>query len=132
MSAEAGIVDCMPGRHVMKLGAGALGTAAGLTLLAGCGSDAPAGPPPSAPPASAAPAVPTGGGPGASTPSGSVARERAERIATDRYGGRVLNVEADSRDGEPTWEVEIAGSREGRIEVDVSQVTGAIVEMERD
>lgn len=68
--------------------------------------------------------LPAGGGP--------VTSAKAGQIATDRFGGRVLNIEPDTANGRPTWEVEIADSREGRIEVDVSQQDGAIVEMERD
>jgi len=61
-----------------------------------------------------------------------VTSEQAGRIATNRFGGRVLNVEPDTAAGRPSWEVEVADSREGRIEVDVAQADGAIVEMERD
>ena len=81
-------------------------------------------------------ATPTEGDQAPAAPSlmapGPVTSEQAGRIATDRFGGRVLNVEPDSAAGRPSWEVEVADSREGRIEVDVAQADGGIVEMERD
>lgn len=61
-----------------------------------------------------------------------ISRERAGQIATQRYGGRVLDVEEDHENGVPTWEVEITDSREGRIEVEVARETGEIVKMEHD
>ena len=46
--------------------------------------------------------------------------------------GRSLGVERDTAQGQPSWEVEIADSSQGRIEVDVTQQTGAVLSMERD
>lgn len=65
-----------------------------------------------------------------STTNAAVSRDRAGTIATDKYGGDVLNVESDSEHGRPTWEVEIAHSSKGRIEVDVAKDNGEIVTME--
>ena len=53
-------------------------------------------------------------------------------MRTDEYGGRSLGVERDTAQGQPSWEVEIADSSQGRIEVDVAQQTGAVLSMERD
>ena len=64
--------------------------------------------------------------------SSKISRDHAERIVTDKYGGDVINVEADHRHGVAVWEVEVKESREGRIEVDVDRSTGAILDMERD
>ncbi|MCR6486165.1 PepSY domain-containing protein [Amycolatopsis sp. OK19-0408] len=61
-----------------------------------------------------------------------VDQSQAARIATDKYGGRSLGVEQDTAQGQPSWEVEIADSSQGRIEVDVAQRTGAVLTMERD
>lgn len=63
---------------------------------------------------------------------GRVSQEQAATIVTDRYGGRVLNVESDTSDGEPTWEVEVADSDQGRIEVNVAKASGDVVEFEHD
>lgn len=62
-----------------------------------------------------------------------ISKERTGEIAIERYGGRMLNVEADTKNGHPIWEVELADSIYGRIEVDVDQNTGEIrkVELER-
>ncbi|MGH3503120.1 MAG: PepSY domain-containing protein [Nocardioidaceae bacterium] len=49
--------------------------------------------------------------------SGDVSKKQAAEIATGRYGGKIINVESDTEHGQPTWEVEIRGSRQGRIEV---------------
>ncbi|MBE1499654.1 hypothetical protein H4696_006754 [Amycolatopsis lexingtonensis] len=62
----------------------------------------------------------------------SVDQAQAARIATGKYGGRSLGVEQDTARGQPSWEVEIADSAQGRIEVDVAQRTGAVLTMERD
>lgn len=61
-----------------------------------------------------------------------MSREQAGKIVTDAYGGQVINVEADHANGGPSWEVEVSNSNQGRIEDDVAQSHGAIVEMERD
>lgn len=94
--------------------------------LAGCGSapvpqtpTPPTPAPPSAPPAQPAPASP-------------IPPERAGTIVTDTYGGRVLDIEPDTARGQPSWEVEVVDSTQGRIEVDVTQRTGEIVEFEQD
>ena len=56
----------------------------------------------------------------------------AARIAIQKYGGHSLGVEQDTAQGQPSWEVELAESDQGRIEVDVAQRTGAILTAERD
>jgi uncharacterized membrane protein YkoI len=61
-----------------------------------------------------------------------VDQAEAARIATQKYGGRSLGVEQDTAQGQPSWEVEVADSGQGRIEVDVAQRTGAVLTMERD
>jgi uncharacterized membrane protein YkoI len=61
-----------------------------------------------------------------------ITKERAAEIVTDKYGGHVFTVEADTEQGHPTWEVEIADSNQGRIEVDVDQRSGEIVKVEQD
>ena len=58
--------------------------------------------------------------------------QQAGRLATDRCRGRVLGVEPDTAQGAPVWEAEIADSREGPIEVDIDQRTGATMEIEHD
>ncbi|WP_284743417.1 PepSY domain-containing protein [Amycolatopsis sp. RTGN1] len=67
-------------------------------------------------------------------PAASHAVDQAEaaRVATQKYGGHSLGVEQDTAQGRPSWEVEIDGSDQGRIEVDVAQATGAILTIERD
>ncbi|WP_086850694.1 PepSY domain-containing protein [Amycolatopsis kentuckyensis] len=97
------------------------GAAALLAVTAACSSaPAPApAPAPTSAPASAAPAH-------------AVDQAEAERIATRKYGGHSLGVEQDTAQGQPSWEVEIADSGEGRIEVDVARQTGAILTMEHD
>lgn len=66
------------------------------------------------------------------TGKGEIGKAEAGKIATGKYGGRVLEVESDHAKGQPSWEVEIAGSHEGRIEVDVAKHGGRILEMEHD
>lgn len=101
-----------------------IAAAAGMAV-AGCANSAPAPAPPA--PADTATTAPAPEAPGAG-----VDQRRAGQVATDRFGGRVLNVEADQAGGEPAWEVEVADSRQGRIEVDVSRASGAILELEHD
>lgn len=80
---------------------------------------------------SKSPAVPSpGGGVGAGTVD--ISQDDARRIATAKYGGTVTSVEDDHHDGEATWEVELRDSSQGRIEVEVSKATGAIVSVEQD
>jgi uncharacterized membrane protein YkoI len=67
-----------------------------------------------------------------STSSAAISKDDAAKIVTAQYGGDVVGVESDSHDGEPTWEVEVRNSNEGRIEVDVDQSSGKIVEVKRD
>ena len=61
-----------------------------------------------------------------------ISKDQAADIVKKQYGGTILNVESDSHDGSPAWEVEVSDSKEGRIEVDVDKATGKIVEMEKD
>ena len=93
------------------------GAATLLVATAACSSS----PPPAAP---AVPAAPAG--------SHAVDQAAAAQIATQKYGGHSLGVEQDTAQGQPSWEVEIADSNQGRIEVDVAQRTGAVLTMERD
>ncbi|WP_410637726.1 PepSY domain-containing protein [Amycolatopsis sp. lyj-346] len=95
------------------------GAAVLLAVTTAC-SSAPA--PAPAPAPSSAPAA----------PAHVVDQAEAARIATQKYGGHSLGVEQDSAQGKPSWEVEIADSGEGRIEVDIAQQTGAILTMEHD
>ncbi|HEY8455766.1 MAG TPA: PepSY domain-containing protein [Actinopolymorphaceae bacterium] len=53
-------------------------------------------------------------------------------MVTDTYGGRVINVEEDTHQGKPTWEVEATAGSCGRIEVDVDKATGRIVSFETE
>ncbi|MFI5583393.1 PepSY domain-containing protein [Amycolatopsis sp. NPDC051758] len=92
------------------------GAAALLVATAACSSSTPP----------AAPAAPPGSAPHA------VDQTEAARIATQKYGGRSLGVEQDTAQGQPSWEVELADSNQGRIEVDVAQGTSAVLTMERD
>ena len=113
------------GRSTSRYASSAVVIAAAGMALAGCANSAPAPEPPA--PADTATTAPAPEAPGAD-----VDQQRAGQIATDRFGGRVLNVEADQARGEPAWEVEVADSRQGRIEVDVSRGSGAILELEHD
>lgn len=121
--------------HRTAAGIATATVAFGLALgLSACGNDAPAPPAPPAPPA--APAPPASPQPGSGTPGSTTApkipQDQAGKIVTDQYGGQVINVEPDTAKGEPSWEVEVRDSKQGRIEVDVSQATGAVLEMEHD
>lgn len=64
--------------------------------------------------------------------SDGITKQQAGQIATDRVGGTVLNVEKDSTDGTPVYEVEI--TRENGIdkEVDVARHNGDIVAIENE
>jgi uncharacterized membrane protein YkoI len=44
----------------------------------------------------------------------------------------VINVEEDTHQGKPTWEVEATAGSCGRIEVDVDKATGRIVSFETE
>lgn len=68
----------------------------------------------------------------ASGGAGPVDSDAAGRIVTDTYGGRVINVEEDTDQGKPAWEVEATGGRCGRIEVDVDKASGRIVSFETE
>jgi uncharacterized membrane protein YkoI len=94
------------------------GAAVLLAATAACSSSTPPPPPAAAP-------QPT-------TASHAVNQAEAAQIATQQYGGRSLGVEQDTAQGQPSWEVELADSNQGRIEVDVAQQTGAILTMEHD
>lgn len=138
-----------------------LGAAAGVAVvaltLAGCGGGAPkqAGTPSAGHATAGAPSSPgtrssephpagttsaaspstatssaTGGG--SRTPSTAVTKDEAGRIATDKYGGTVINVESDHYRGKAAWEVEIRNSRQGRIEVKVAKATGEVLHMEHE
>jgi hypothetical protein len=100
------------------------GAAALLVATTACSSSTP-------PAAPAAPAAPAPQNQPVSAPH-AVDQTEAARIATQKYGGRSLGVEQDTAQGQPSWEVELADSNQGRIEVDVAQRTGAVLTMERD
>ncbi len=105
-------------------------------LLAGCGTTEPADVTPETTesqeavtpdaPESTTPETP------AADPDAKFTFDEAAKVATDKYGGTVKSVESDTHDGEPTWEVELEDSSEGRIEVNVSKATGEIVSVEQD
>lgn len=63
---------------------------------------------------------------------GSVSKEEAGKISTDKYGGAVEEVGSDSYQGKDVWEVEIRDSDQGRIEIKVEKATGKILNMEKD
>lgn len=64
--------------------------------------------------------------------SSSITKSDAEKIATDKFGGTVKETEDDTYNGTPAWEVEIRDSQQGRIEVKVDKVTGAILSTEKN
>ncbi len=61
-----------------------------------------------------------------------ISKEQAGTIATDKYGGEIISIEADATHDQPSWEVELKNSHKGRIEVDVDQSTGKVIAMEPD
>lgn len=61
-----------------------------------------------------------------------ISRERAGQIVTDEFGGVVEDIDDDSYNNRPTWEVEVRDSREGNIEAEVDRQTGEILYWERD
>lgn len=125
--------------RVRALSAAGLASGAALTvaLVTGCsgGDGDTAGPASLGPtaaegtPTATLTVPPADGGPTA--PSG-VGKDEAGRIATDRYGGTVKNVESDTWQGTPAWEVEVRDSSQGRIEVKVDKRTGEILHVEPD
>lgn len=56
-----------------------------------------------------------------------ITQQDAEMVATTEYGGTVVGVESDDHNGEPTWKVELAGTSNGDIEVEVSKESGDII-----
>lgn len=97
------------------------------------GGGAPAKPAPApapAPPPANTPPQAGGGAPTPQQPTGEITMDRAIQIAVGKYGGTVVEVEADSYRGTPTWEVELANSSLGRIEVHVSRSTGEILKVD--
>lgn len=62
--------------------------------------------------------------------AGETTRDQAVQIAVGKYGGSVVDVEADSHHGTPTWEVELTNTSIGRIEVHVSRATGEILKVD--
>lgn len=73
------------------------------------------------------PTEPTDNGTGTDDGMTELTQEEAEMVATTQYGGTVVSVESDDHNGEPTWNIELAGTSQGDIEVDVSKATGEIV-----
>lgn len=61
-----------------------------------------------------------------------ITEEDAEMVATSEYGGTVVSVESDDYNGEATWKVELAGSSQGDIEVEVSKASGEIVAVDEE
>lgn len=61
-----------------------------------------------------------------------ISKDEAGKIATDKYGGDIINVEEEHEDGKLVYEVEIKNSKQGRIEVDVDAHSGEIVGMEKE
>ena len=61
-----------------------------------------------------------------------ITEEDAEMVATAEYGGTVVGVESDDHNGEATWKVELAGSSQGDIEVEVSKASGEIVAVDEE
>lgn len=109
------------GRSTNRYASAVVVAAVAGMALAGCATSAPAPAPPG-----------TATTPAPQAPGADVDQQRASQIVTEQFGGRVLNVEADQAHGEPAWEVEAADSRQGRIEVDVSRASGAVLELEHD
>lgn len=64
--------------------------------------------------------------------SDAISMEDAERIAVERFGGTVTESKQDTHNDQPTWEIEMTGTSEGKIEVDVHRQTGEIIAWERD
>lgn len=119
-----------------KCQAAALGVSAATLglVLAACGgggestsSDSPATMSKEAPSATA---TATGTATSTTSSGSDITRDRAGQIATDKYGGDIISVENDSHNGEPTWEVELKNSDQGRIEVEVTKSSGKIVKTE--
>lgn len=61
-----------------------------------------------------------------------ISKEEAGKIATDKYGGDIKEIQKEHEDGVLVYEVEIRNSDEGRIEVDVAAGSGDIVDMEKE
>lgn len=61
-----------------------------------------------------------------------ISKEEAGKIATDKYGGEIKEIEQEHEDGILVYEVEIRNSDEGRIEVDVTAGSGEIYGMEKE
>lgn len=76
--------------------------------------------------------TPTDAASTAPTASATITADAAARIVLDTYGGKIVSIELDTHHGEPTWEVEARGTTHGRIEVEVSRLTGKIVEVEQE
>lgn len=57
--------------------------------------------------------------------------KQAAKTAQNKFGGDVVNVETDTDNGQKVYEVELANSKNGRIEVDVSQSTGKIIDVDQ-
>lgn len=64
--------------------------------------------------------------------SGDITKQQARQIATDRVGGTVLNVENESNNGTPVYEVEIIKQNGPDKEIDVARQSGNIVSIETD
>lgn len=139
------------GRRSSRTGrtvATAVSVLAGAAVLAGCGSgdggnsDGGSGVAPSMSTAPSDGAGPTSGrsstGTAGTNPqegddaagAQDISRAKASMIATEEYGGSAVSVEREDADGQPVWEVELEGSSEGRIEVNVARSGGGIIGVE--
>lgn len=123
---------------------GLVASVALVVCVAACGSSAtqqgastgaavapPSGSSTAAGPAVTSPHTPSSGVAASSTDAATTKQE-AGRIVTDKYGGKVISVESDHERGQPTWEVEVKNSRQGRIEVDVAKESGEILKIEHE
>lgn len=61
-----------------------------------------------------------------------ISKDKARTIATDKYGGDIINVEKDKDDGQLNYEVELKNSKQGRMEVHVNATNGKIVDTEKE
>lgn len=60
-----------------------------------------------------------------------ISSTQAGNIAVQQYGGTVNNVTAITYNKTPTWEVEIDGTAQGKIKVEISQSDGTVLAMKK-
>lgn len=114
----------------LAVGAALTGLAASGCTAPGLGATQPAGG--SAP--AGAPQAPASGPAHETAPSAArpVSEQQALRTATDTYGGQPARHGADHENGRPTWRTDLLGSREGDLEVEVAQDSGAILAVDHE